>query len=196
MLPGSGRPVGHLEAWAAEPKFDGRRALVTISGGAVRVVSRNGRHLTGAVPELRALARRGVEAMLDGELVAGSGRLDDFYRLSGRLQSRSRPERLHLVAFDVLWLDGTYLVNRPYVERRAVLENLEVPGIILTPSYSATELDALLERCEESGMEGVVLKRLRSVYRPGRRSSDWCQVRGAAWPEHARRRRQLHAVRG
>ena len=37
-------------------------------------------------------------------------------------------------------------------------------------------------------MEGVVLKRASSVYRPGRRSTDWRKVKCDGWAEHGRAR--------
>lgn len=187
MLAGHGRPTTPLSGWAAEPKFDGWRATVEVDGPRVRVWSRNGHDLTGNVPSLLGLAGRQV--VLDGELVAGAGTLDDFYGLLGALHSG----RAQFVAFDVLAVEETPLVHLSYRSRRAALEMLELPGVTVVPSFPGEQLDDLLTACDEGGMEGVVLKRLASIYRPGARSADWRKVKCPAWRHHLERRMADHS---
>ena len=113
MLASSG-PIPDASRWAFEPKLDGWRVLVYVDHS-VDIRTRSGRSITSAVPELAGIgeALGGRRAILDGELVAGQGRPDDFYRLAPRLAAR-RPAALRrwldtapltLVAFDVLHLD-------------------------------------------------------------------------------------------
>ena len=130
--------------------------------------------------------------MLDVELIVGAGRLSDFYRLSGRLAGKPRAgsEAVAFVAFDLLWLDGEQLTTRPYRDRRARLDGLAVDPVQVVPSYDAAVADDLPAACGEQGMEGVVLKRAASAYRPGRRSGDWRKVKCAGWREHLERRLQ------
>ena len=61
--------------WAFEPKLDGWRALLHV-GEEVTVYSRPGRDITRDLPQLAGLAGGAVPAgtVIDGELVAGSGR--------------------------------------------------------------------------------------------------------------------------
>jgi ATP-dependent DNA ligase len=48
----------------------------------------------------------------------------------------------------------------------------------------------LFRACEEHGVEGIVLKRRDSLYRPGQRCPQWCKVKSALWFErHAEHRR-------
>jgi ATP-dependent DNA ligase len=72
MLAGWGPPEGGLAAWAAEPKFDGWRVLVTVDD---RVTVRIRRGHTLDVPELASLGDLGLRVVLDGELVASAGRM-------------------------------------------------------------------------------------------------------------------------
>lgn len=185
MLAASGRPTTPLGGWAVEPKFDGWRATVEVDGGGVRVWSRNGHDLTDRVPSVREL--RGQRLVLDGELVCGAGTLDDFYDLLGALHGG----RARFVAFDVLAVDDTPLVHLTYRARRSVLETLDLPGVTTVPSYAGELLDDVLDACTGAGMEGVVLKRLGSIYRPGQRSADWRKVKCAAWRAHLERRMEL-----
>src|SRR5438045_3312865 len=194
MLAVSGRPKGGLDGWWAETKLDGWRALVTVEDGRVRVRSRRGSDLTESLPELECLTTLGRSVVLDGELVVGGGRLTDFYRLSGRLNTR-KPTGTSLpvtfMAFDVLWLDDEPTIDEPYLFRRQLLEGIGLDGGCgVIPRYPAEDLDALLAACEQQGMEGVVLKLERSLYRPGARSKEWAKVKCAGWAEHLHRRRK------
>src|SRR4051812_16379788 len=114
MLTGPGRPRTPLAAWAAEPKLDGWRGIVTVDENGVEVRTRSGRRLADPLPELAPLADLAVPVVLDGELVAGGGACEDFYLLSRHLVGgrRSTSVALTFVAFDVLWVDGVDLTAR------------------------------------------------------------------------------------
>jgi ATP-dependent DNA ligase len=94
-------------------------------GGYV-VKIRSGRVLT--VPELGGLADLGVSAALDGELVTGTGRMDDIYAFAPALATRRRRTPVTFVAFDAVYVDGEDLTGRAHVVRRAVLEGLGFAG--------------------------------------------------------------------
>jgi bifunctional non-homologous end joining protein LigD len=179
-----------------EPKLDGWRALVYVCGGSVSIRSRAGRDLTPSLPELARPHRavRDRDVVLDGELVAGQGRSDDFYRLAPLMAARRphRAEPLTFVIFDVLWLDGVSVCARPYMERRRLLEELELDDACwqTPPAFDCRPAD-IVSACIELGLEGVVAKRLASRYRPGRRSRDWLKVKTPQWrAEHAARRHE------
>jgi bifunctional non-homologous end joining protein LigD len=194
MLASPGLPEG--DGWAMEPKFDGWRVLASMTTGAdahLCVRTRNGRDMTDRLPELSSLAdvleRRDV--VLDGELVAGQGLARDFYRVTPELSARRRragfrpPTPLTFVAFDVLWLDEP-VIDRPYRERRTLLESLNLtgPAWCTVPSWGASA--NVYAVCAEHGLEGVVAKRLESPYRPGERSRDWVKLKTTEWrDQHA-----------
>src|SRR5256884_4606879 len=114
------------EDYGWELKWDGLRAVAYVSGGAVRLVSRNEKEMAGSYPELAVLARCvGAPAILDGEIVALHHGRPDF----GLLQSRMhvlRPQDKLLRAvpiqynvFDLLHHGDESLLGSPYTERRA-----------------------------------------------------------------------------
>jgi bifunctional non-homologous end joining protein LigD len=80
--------------------------------------------------------------------------------------------------FDLLWLDGRLLTALPYVERRRLLEELELAGPAwqTVGSFPGTGT-ALLAATREQGLEGVVAKRLQSTYLPGRRTRNWLKTK-------------------
>lgn len=175
----------NADEWAFEPKWDGFRAIVYVNGARVRVGSRNGGDFTGHLPELQLLRQQlgSRTAVLDGELVAidEDGR-PSFELLQERMGLERRscrgPIGVMFMAFDVVYLDGRSLVDAPYVDRRQILEQLDLSGDHWsTPPCSIGQGAALFEASCRLGLEGVVAKRLASRYEPGRRSGAWIKVK-------------------
>jgi bifunctional non-homologous end joining protein LigD len=181
-------PLPTGPGWIYEVKWDGMRAVTEVAPAGVRAWSANGRDSTAAFPELGALADAlPVEATVDGELVA----LDDegrpsFERLQHRMHvtsvadARRRAEevRVAYVVFDLLRLSGHDLTDRPWSDRRHLLDQLadDLPlGTDVAQVYD--DGPSLLAVCEERGLEGVVAKRVDSPYIPGRRTRSWIKVK-------------------
>ena len=175
MLATASETLPSGDEWVFEPKWDGFRAIVTVSGGDVRFTSRNGNDLTTRFADAARAASaaiRSSDAVLDGELCV----LDD--------QGRSRFSLLQegggttmLVLFDLLELDSEPLVDEPLQERRARLEKLVAPsgGVLVSPQFD--DGPSLLAAAREQELEGVVAKRLDSPYRPGRRTAEWHKLK-------------------
>ncbi|MFL5870405.1 MAG: non-homologous end-joining DNA ligase [Solirubrobacterales bacterium] len=184
------------DGWAFELKWDGVRALAYVDDGAVRICARRGDEVTGRYPELGAIgpANAGRELILDGEVVAfdddGTPSFGHLQRRMGltdriRIQRRAAETPVTYVAFDLLWLDGRPLVAEPYERRRQLLADLGFDGPSWqSPAYRSGDGAALFEAVRARGLEGVVAKRLASVYRAGRRTPDWVKVQN-------RRRQEL-----
>ncbi|MFP5319221.1 MAG: ATP-dependent DNA ligase [Acidimicrobiia bacterium] len=161
--------------------------IVIVGGEGVVVTNRKGGEVTSHYPELAGMAGALAPhvAVLDGEVVTfdAKGR-PSFQRLQRRMHVVQPSPRLMadtpvvFVAFDVLWLDGELLVDRPQAERRNVLDGLGVQG---SNWQTAPVLDAtpgeLLEACRQAGLEGFMAKRRDAPYLPGRRTSAWWKVK-------------------
>ena len=187
-VPADEPPEG--DGWAYEFKWDGMRVLVWVDGGRARFVSRNGNDVTRSFPELHGFGASlgSHQALVDGEVVALTAEgTPSFSRLQHRIHTDSAAaarrlaaaEPVSLVLFDLLHLDGTALLERPYDDRRSALEGLGIgsPGWAVTPSFTDVTGAAVLRASTGAGMEGVVAKRRASPYRPGRRSPDWVKVK-------------------
>jgi bifunctional non-homologous end joining protein LigD len=171
--------------WAYEFKWDGVRTLVDSGSNGLILTSRLGNEVTVAYPELAGLAGVAEDVLLDGEVVSLVEGRPSFSTLQSRMHVRKSVEARRLaarapvtyLAFDVLRLWGVDLTGRPFAERRATLERLAVAGPHWTISPLFDDGPATAQAATENGLEGVVAKRLSSIYRPGARSADWIKVR-------------------
>ncbi len=167
------------ERWANEIKWDGYRIIAFARAGRIRLQSRTLLEATADFPELGLLgeALSGRQAVLDGEVVG----LDQRGRPSfGALQRRDieRPMVMYMV-FDLLFVDGRSTTGLAYVERRRLLDRLEIGTgrFWQVPAYHVGDGAAMLDATRAQGLEGIISKRLDSVYEPGRRSRSWLKVK-------------------
>lgn len=174
MAASDGPAPFNAPGWSYEIKFDGWRALALIEQGRrFALVSRNGNDLTARFPEFRTFRScvRG-DVLLDGEIIAGQGTMDDFRRLLARDADR------FFVAFDVLAADGRSLIHEPIERRRIELRRIS-NHLRLLYGRAFDDGPALFAEAQARGFEGIVAKRTGSLYRPGERSRDWIKVKSA-----------------
>jgi bifunctional non-homologous end joining protein LigD len=189
MLPVRGELPPDQDAWGFEVAWGGLRTLLWCEPGHIRkALARGVEDPTMRFPELRRLARTlaSTEAVLDGEVVVLDGKgkprpaaLKERKRAGSdsvaRRLARQKPATLML--YDVLFLDGHPVLERPYEERRELLERLELEGEAWsTPSYHRGDGGPLLEAARRRGLAGLLAKRLDGPYEPGRRSPGWVKV--------------------
>ena len=159
--------------WVYEPKLDGVRVLAYVTGGSVRLFSRNRKQVEGGYPELveaLALAVRG-DAVLDGEIVApdpATG-LSSFARLQQRMHLRDveRAARtgvsVELYLFDCLFYEGIDLTGLPLLDRKKVLRDVVwYDGPIRFTPYRTTGSAAMYREACAKGAEGIIAKRAES----------------------------------
>jgi DNA ligase-1 len=172
-----------------EEKYDGVRCQLHRSAGRCELFSRELKETAAAFPEIvEAALPLERELILDGELLAHRGDrvlpFSDLQRRLGRKEVSAALRRevpLVFVAFDLLYLDGDVIVDRPLAERRALLEGLDLPWpFLLARLETATDpedLDRLFAETRERGNEGLMVKDPRSAYAPGRRGMAWLKLK-------------------
>lgn len=81
-------------------------------------------------------------------------------------------------AFDLLWLDGEDLTDRPIQNRKELLAATvqETPRLAISRMV-AEQGRALYHVTEEQGLKGIVAKRRDSLYYPGKRTKDWIKIK-------------------
>lgn len=171
----SGGPFGY------EPKWDGFRAVIAV-GDEVEIYSRTGKSMTRYFPDVVAAARAELPSgvVVDGEIVVARGDSLDFSLLGQRIHpAQSRVAMLaeaapaNVVVFDVLEVGGVSVMDRPFSERLAHLDSLELTGprVFATPrTLDADQAEQWFHTFEGAGLDGVMAKPLNAPYQPGKRA--------------------------
>lgn len=191
MLAKPGQLPNEQDSYGFEIKWDGIRAIFYLEKNKSRLMSRNLKDITYQYPELAALAEaignNHTELILDGEIVAfDPAGLPSFSRLQHRMGLKDEKiiaEMMqqipaHYVIFDILSLDCSLLLDKPYTERRAILESLTLDGTHWqTPGYKTSDGQAILAASRKLGLEGIIAKRLDSLYQAGKRTGAWLKIK-------------------
>lgn len=166
------------DGWMYEVKWDGYRALGYINEGTVDIRSRNNKDFNEKFyPIFEALKKWNINAVVDGEIVVVDKKgVPDF----GALQSwRSEADGLlSFYLFDILWLNGSDLMQVPLNERREILRSV-VPadGLLkVSENFEATGTE-FFELADKMGLEGIMAKKGNSLYTPDLRSKEWLKIK-------------------
>ncbi|MEP6668052.1 MAG: ATP-dependent DNA ligase [Chthoniobacter sp.] len=183
--------ASHAPAAWTEDKFDGIRAQIHLGRGRAEIFTRDLRLITGQFADLARNAKNYLgEAILDGEILAfEQGRRLTFFDLQKRLGRKTEDDLFRgasdipvvFKAFDLLFLNGTPLLERPLAERRLALESLALPpGLEVAPIHrvaSAADIEAAFLAARARGNEGLMIKDGASLYTPGRRGQAWLKFK-------------------
>lgn len=165
--------------WSYEVKWDGYRALAYIKKGSVAISSRNNKSFAQKYyPITQALSKWPFEAVLDGEIVViGKDGKANFSALQN-WRSEADGDLVYYV-FDLLWYKGTDIMGLPLSERQAVLSEVFPAGndrIRLSQVFAGGGID-FFETAKKMGLEGIMAKRLTSLYTPDARNKEWLKIK-------------------
>ena len=177
------------DRWVFEPKLDGFRAVALLNRGEVRLQSRRGLDVTDHYPAVVAsLKSQAVsQAILDGEIIAmdARGKLC-FQCLQGYLKSIDRiradrpeqPPAIIYYVFDILYLDGYDLTGVSLRQRKELLHSvLDTDQYVRPVEHFAADGETVYRAAVDNGLEGVIAKRLDSLYEAGERSTSWLKIK-------------------
>jgi DNA ligase-1 len=178
-----------------ETKYDGARLQIHKQGEQIRLYSRRLENLTDALPEIVKYVSQSVRAdsaILDSECIAidpKTGRPVPFQNILTRLRRIYKVEEaqklfpLYLRPFDILFINGESLIDKPFLERRHVLEQNVAPldetckpatAVITDDAGAAREL---FQESVKSGNEGLMAKDLNATYTPGVRGKKMVKIK-------------------
>lgn len=192
-LPNPEKTIEKMGTVDAQYKYDGFRVQIHKNGNEVSLFSRNLENMTHMFPELIEGARtqvRAKSAILDSEALAYNPESEEFYPFQ-ETTKRRRKHNIEEVAaqlplkafvFDILYKDGKPLLDKPLSERLEILKNTLDGQDTLIPAQTQTISDAkklalMLDDAITKGLEGVVVKKLSSLYEAGGRNFNWVKLK-------------------
>jgi len=176
---------------AVEAKYDGMRMQIHKKGGRVEIYSRRLERLTHMFPDIvREMKKLNTpEIIFEGESLAYNEKQNKFLSFQETMHRRrkhgvdeiSKEFPMYVFVFDVMYLNGEDLTNKPYYERRKLMESI-FPFSVLKPSEkhiieSPDKLDEIFEDAISRGLEGVIAKDLNAPYTAGKRKFAWIKLK-------------------
>ena len=191
MLAASASDVGAAmsklggEPVAVEAKLDGIRIQVHKSAEGVRVFTRSLDDVTERLPGVVRAAGEidATSVILDGEALAlgTDGRPRPFQETAAAGASHAPVPEGELTPrfFDVLFLDGEPLIDRPLTERAELLAARAPVRFVIERTITDQPFvaEAFNQHLLSQGHEGVVVKSLSGTYAAGRRGGAWLKVK-------------------
>ncbi|MGH7529023.1 MAG: ATP-dependent DNA ligase [Gemmatimonadales bacterium] len=171
--------LAQLGPAAFEHKLDGLRVQVHRTARDVRVYSRLLNDITEDVPEVVDVVKdlKVQDVILDGEALA----LTTDNRPLPFQETMRKSVTIVPFFFDILYVDGTSLLDQPYATRSRVLaervpESHRPPRLV---TADAQEAEAFFEQAIAAGHEGLMAKGLETPYVAGRRAGAWIKIKRA-----------------
>jgi DNA ligase-1 len=172
-----------------EFKYDGIRVQLHKFSGKVKMFSRKLEDVTNSFPEIAsAVALLPAEFILDGEVLAyRDGRPLHFQELQKRLRRKAVTDNIIgeipivYIPYDIMYLDGQPLIDRPLIERKELLSQIRFNEPITNLGYrvvsTAQEIACAFKESRDAGHEGLLVKELESQYHPGKRGRHWTKLK-------------------
>jgi bifunctional non-homologous end joining protein LigD len=173
------------KGWVFETKFDGVRGLAFRSGKKVSLYSRNHLPMDRRYPEVTAAlaAQKPKDFIVDGEIVTFADEVTSFSALQKRMKNEAPSQALldavpvYFYLFDLLYLDGRDLRDRPLVERKALLKSsFRFTGPLRFSTHLPEKGEEYFAAACARGWEGLIAKRADSPY-VSMRSDDWLKFK-------------------
>lgn len=183
----------------AQPKFDGLRCQIhkwTENGVTkVKMFSRNLEDMTEMFPDIVvSIEKMDAESfILDSEVIAYNAETEEFMPFQKTMNRKRKYGVLKkamelpvsIFAFDILYLDGRNIMDLPIEDRiqhlRELLETAP-DNVIMTETILFDDPEKLEKYFVENvseGLEGIIVKKVGSVYEPGTRNFEWVKLKRA-----------------
>ncbi len=179
-----------------EPKFDGLRVLIHFRKGKnkdeVWAFTRNLNNVFEMFTELKEVGKyiKAREVILDSEAVGMDPemvKIADFQTTMRRrrkyeVEKKAKEIPLRFQIFDIIYKDGSSLMDIPYYQRREILrETVESGKLLVVDEALVTDNPGVINKeyrkKVKQGLEGVIVKRFDTPYVPGRTGWRWVKMK-------------------
>lgn len=173
--------------WIFELKLDGCRCIAYLDSETSLKNKRN-IEMIQKFPELMNLHKYiSGPTILDGELIILKNGVPDFFELQRRtlltdqfkIQLASSRLPASFVAYDCLWFNDDSLLSMPLLDRKEKLDKTvhgENDRFAISRFIENNGI-GLYQLADERELEGVIAKKKKSLYFPGKRSKEWIKFK-------------------
>ena len=171
---------------SAEYKYDGFRLQIHRNNDEIKLFTRNLEEVSKQFPDIISIVKSNIKSknfIIDCEAIGinrKNGSWMPFQKVSRRIKRKYDIDKIideipiSLRVFDIIYEDNN-LINTKFYERRKILENIvkhkkdyiELSELIIT--NSSDELNKFYKKSLKDGAEGIMLKNLSGIYKPGSR---------------------------
>lgn len=172
---------------AIEYKYDGFRIQIHRNKSGIKLFTRNLEDVTRQFPDIIEFVKRDINSksfIIDCEVIGYDQKTKiwrPFQDISQRIKRKYDIEKMvkevpiMILAFDILFLDSKSLLETPFVKRRKKLNSvikseklvIDVAKSIVTEDVKTAQ--SFYEGALLAGAEGVMVKNLEGIYKPGSR---------------------------
>jgi len=160
----------------------------------VQIFTRGLENATHMYPDIVEAIKKDVLAescIIEGEALGFDEETGNFMPFQETIQRKrkhgvedaAKRIPLRLMTFDVLYLDGKSIIGKPLVERKKILSKIiseKSKTINLSPTEQISDprkIEKLFDEYVTEGLEGIMAKKLDSVYKPGAREYSWVKLK-------------------
>ncbi len=170
-----------------EYKYDGFRMMINKNKEEIKIFTRRLEEVTKQFPEVVEYVKKyfkGKSFILDAEAVGYDPKDKEykpFQEISQRIKRKYDIEKLReklpveINVFDIIYHNGKSLLKKPLKERRKIIEkNIKTKKWKIRPSKALKtknkkKAEKFYKKALEEGEEGIMMKNLEAVYKPGSR---------------------------
>lgn len=200
---------------AVEQKYDGFRMQIHKANNKIIIFTRRLENVTNQFPDVVEFVKNSINGnnfIIDGEAVGYDVKTEKYIAFQNISQRIKRKYNIHEIAekfpvelnlFDIVFLNNKNLIKKPFIERRNILEKItkEQPKKIKLAEEIITddikEAERFYKKSLDNGNEGIMVKNLQGIYKPGSRVGYGVKVKpimetlevvivGAEWGEGKR----------
>ena len=168
------------KGWVFEIKYDGYRTIAVINKEKVELFSRNqlsfNTKFKSIALELKKIKH---QAVLDGEVVIEDEKGRSDFQLLQNYQKTGQGILKYYV-FDIMNLDGRDTLQLSLLQRKELTKMLLSKNKLVNIFYSEhieEKGNSFFKLAVKNNYEGIMAKDGASVYRPGKRSSEWQKIK-------------------
>lgn len=164
--------------WLFEIKWDGYRAIAEVDNGQVQLYSRNGNSFNEDYPSIiNSLEEIKQEAVLDGEVVVVNAQGHAEFQALQHYDPLGDAQIL-FYAFDLLRLNGIDMYDLPLLQRKELLQHIiPAQGLVKYSDHVAGKGKDFYDLALKQDLEGIMAKKLDSVYQQGARTANWLKIK-------------------